>query len=57
MFHTGAKIPGEHPRLVGTGDTSRVMKIATVAEANRAKADIVRIVRAWCDGRETKAKS
>jgi len=49
MFHVGAKIPGKHPRLEGTGDTSRVMKIATVAEANKAKADIERIVRAWCD--------
>jgi hypothetical protein len=51
MFHVGAKIPGKHPRLEGTGDTSRVMKIATVAEANRARRDIEAIVRAWCDWR------
>jgi len=49
MFHFGAKIPGKHRRLEGTGDTSRVMKITTVAEANKAKADIEKIVRAWCD--------
>jgi len=23
MFHQGAKIPGDHPRLEGTGDTSQ----------------------------------
>jgi uncharacterized protein YdhG (YjbR/CyaY superfamily) len=51
MFHTGAKIPGTHRRLEGSGQTSRVMKIATVAEANKAKADIEKIVRAWCDWR------
>jgi uncharacterized protein YdhG (YjbR/CyaY superfamily) len=56
MFHQGAHIPGKHPRLEGTGDTSRVMKIETVAEANKAKKDIERIVRAWCDWRESESK-
>jgi uncharacterized protein YdhG (YjbR/CyaY superfamily) len=51
MFHLGAKIPGTHRRLEGSGQTSRVMKITTVAEANKAKADIEKIVRAWCDWR------
>lgn len=53
MFHTGALIPGKHPRLVGTGDTSRVLKVATLAEANAAKRDIERVVKAWCDWRES----
>jgi hypothetical protein len=26
MFHTGAKIPGDHPRLIGGGETARYMK-------------------------------
>jgi len=47
MFHQGAKIPGKHDPLEGGGDTSRVMKIASVAEAERTKNDIERIVRAW----------
>jgi uncharacterized protein YdhG (YjbR/CyaY superfamily) len=55
MFHTGAKIPGKHPRLAGTGGTGRVMKIATVSEANAAKGDIERIVRSWCEWREAVA--
>jgi hypothetical protein len=49
--YTGARIPGDHPRLEGGGDTSRVLKIASLAGANRAKPDIERIVRAWCDWR------
>ena len=52
MFHQGAKVPGKHPRLVGTGDTSRVLKVATLAEADAARADIAKIVRAWCEWRD-----
>jgi uncharacterized protein YdhG (YjbR/CyaY superfamily) len=57
MFHTGARIPGKHPRLEGTGATSRVMKIDSVADANRAKPQIEKIVRAWCDWRAQEAGS
>ena len=53
MFHVGARIPGRHPRLEGSGDTSRVMKIGSVVEANAARKDLERIVRAWCDWRES----
>lgn len=55
MFHTGARIPGRHPRLEGTGDTSRVLKIGSVPEANAARADIEKIVRAWCEWRASAA--
>jgi uncharacterized protein YdhG (YjbR/CyaY superfamily) len=48
MFHMGARIPGNHPRLEGGGDTGRVLKIASLEDANRAKSDIERIVQAWC---------
>ncbi len=47
MFHEGAKLPGKHPRLEGTGDTSRVLKLASVAEVAAAKDDIKAIVAAW----------
>jgi hypothetical protein len=52
MFHQGAKIPGDHPRLEGTGDTSRVMKLGTIDEVDAAAADIERLVKAWCDWRD-----
>jgi hypothetical protein len=57
MFHTGARIPGRHPRLEGTGGTSRVMKIGSVAEADAARPDLERIVRAWCEWRESERGS
>jgi uncharacterized protein YdhG (YjbR/CyaY superfamily) len=63
MFHLGARIPGSHPRLEGSGDTGRVLKIGSITEADRARPDIERIVRAWCawrageaSGRGAKAK-
>jgi hypothetical protein len=55
MFHRGAHIPGKHRRLEGTGDTGRVIKIGSVDEAEAAKRDIERIVKAWCDWREAEA--
>jgi uncharacterized protein YdhG (YjbR/CyaY superfamily) len=55
MFHLGAKIPGTHARLEGTGATSRVMKLGSVEEANAARRDIERVVKAWCDWRDAEA--
>lgn len=52
MFHVGAKIPGKYTRLEGSGDTSRVMKIATVADANKARPELEKLVRAWCDWKD-----
>jgi hypothetical protein len=52
MFHQGAQIPGAHPRLEGSGDISRVLKIGSLAEADSARADIEHVVRAWCDWRD-----
>ena len=51
MFHLGARIPGDFPRLEGGGNTGRVMRIGSVAEANAARQELARIVRAWCDWR------
>lgn len=48
MFHQGAKIPGKHKRLEGEGATSRVMKIESVAEAEKAASDIEKLIDAWC---------
>ncbi len=56
MFHLGAKIPGTFARLEGSGDTGRVMKLASVDEANAAKRELESIVKAWCAWREAVAK-
>jgi hypothetical protein len=48
LFHTGAKIPGEHPSLDGNGDTARVMRFADLEEVERLKDELEAVVRAWC---------
>ena len=52
MFHLGAKIPGAHARLEGSGDTSRVFKVADLTEAEAARPELEALVRAWCDWRD-----
>lgn len=51
MFHTGAAIPGEHPRLEGGGETARYMKFADVAEVESARDELRAVVVAWCESR------
>lgn len=51
MFHTGASIPGEHPRLVGEGDTARYMKFADLADIEAAADELRAVVDAWCISR------
>jgi hypothetical protein len=57
MFHEGANIPGKHPRLEGTTDRGRVLKLATVEEATSAKSEIEAIVQSWCTWRETRSST
>ena len=51
MFHTGAHIPGDHPRLEGGGETARYMKFADLDEVETARSDLVAVVAAWCESR------
>jgi hypothetical protein len=51
MFHTGASIPGDHPRLEGGGDTARYMKFADLDEVEAARGDLKAVVDAWCESR------
>lgn len=51
LFHTGASIPGDHPRLEGGGDTARYMKFAGLADVEAAKHDLEAVVTAWCESR------
>jgi hypothetical protein len=52
LFHTGASIPGEHPRLVGGGDTARYMNFEDVADVDAAADEIRAVTAAWCDSKE-----
>jgi hypothetical protein len=49
MFHRGAEIPGEHPRLEGDGKLVRTMRFADVDELEAGRADLEAVIRAWCD--------
>ena len=51
MFHTGASIPGDHPRLTGGGETARYMTFADLDEVADATDDIRAVIDAWCDSR------
>jgi hypothetical protein len=52
LFHRGAQIPGDHPRLVGTGETARTMRFADVGELESGAAELTAVIRAWCAWRD-----
>jgi hypothetical protein len=49
MFHRGAEIPGDHPRLVGDGKLVRTMRVADLDDLEAGRTDLEAAVRAWCD--------
>jgi hypothetical protein len=49
MFHRGAEIPGDHPRLEGEGKLVRTMRFAGLDELEAGQADLAAVIRAWCD--------
>lgn len=51
MFHRGAEIPGDHPRLVGEGKLARVMRFSSSDDVRAGRAELEAVIRAWCDSR------
>ena len=49
LFHRGAEIPGDHPRLEGEGGLVRTMRFADVAEVEAGRSDLETVIRAWCE--------
>jgi hypothetical protein len=49
MFHRGAEIPGDHPRLEGDGKLVRTMRFAGLDDLEVGRADLEATIRAWCD--------
>lgn len=49
MFHTGAQIPGDHAILEGGGDVARYVRFSDLDDVERKRADLTRVIRAWCD--------
>jgi hypothetical protein len=52
MFHQGAALPGNHPRLEGGGGTVRYMRFADSADVVAQRRDLEAAVRAWCKLKE-----
>jgi len=48
LFHTGAKIPGDHVGLEGEGETARVMRFADLAEVRDRSGELTAVLMAWC---------
>jgi hypothetical protein len=48
MFHRGAEIPGEHPRLEGDGRLVRTMRFADLDQLEAGRADLEAVIRSWC---------
>jgi hypothetical protein len=51
MFHRGAEIPGDHPRLEGDGRLARTMRFTSADDLEAARGDLEAVIRAWCDWR------
>ena len=48
MFNRGGIIPGKYSHMEGEGRAVRFMRFADVAEVNSRKAELSKIVVAWC---------
>ncbi len=51
MFHRGAEIPGDHPRLEGDGKLARTMRFSGVEDLETGRAELEAVIRAWCDAK------
>jgi hypothetical protein len=51
LFHRGAEIPGDFPRLEGDGRLARVMRFADTSEVEEGADELQAVIRAWCESR------
>jgi hypothetical protein len=49
LFHRGAEIPGDHPRLEGDSRLARTMRFADLDDVEAGRAELEAVIRAWCD--------
>jgi hypothetical protein len=52
MFHRGAEIPGDHPRLEGDGKLVRTMRFTDLDQLEAGRTELESVIRAWCDARD-----
>ena len=51
MFHKGAEIPGDHPRLEGDGKQVRTMRFDDLEDLSANRNDLAAVIKAWCESR------
>jgi hypothetical protein len=51
MFHKGATIPGDHPRLEGDGKEVRTMRFDDYDDLDANRDDLTAVITAWCESR------
>ncbi len=51
MFHKGAEIPGDHPRLAGDGKQVRTMRFDDREDLADNRGDLEAVIKACCDSR------
>jgi hypothetical protein len=49
LFHRGAEIPGDHPRLEGDGKLARTMRFQSSDDLEAGRDELDAVIRAWCD--------
>jgi hypothetical protein len=49
LFHRGAEIAGDHPRLEGDGKLARTMRFADLDDVEAGQGDLAAVIRSWCD--------
>lgn len=49
LFHRGAEIPGDHPKLEGDGKMARTMRFADLADVEANGDALTAAIRAWCE--------
>ncbi len=48
LFHRGAEIPGDHPRLEGEGKLARTMRFADIDDVRANSDALTKPVKSWC---------
>ncbi len=51
MFHTGASLPGDHPRLEGDGQQVRTMRFDDLDDLSANRGNLETVIKAWCEAR------
>ena len=51
MFHNGASIPGDHPRLEGDGKQVRTMRFDDLDDLSANRSHLEAVIKAWCEAK------